>query len=458
MEVLNAIAYAFVALFILVTVHEFGHYWVARRCGVRVERFSIGFGKPFLRFKWDGTEFGMAPIPLGGYVKMYGETQDPDAEPIPQAEQSASFSHKSVYQRMAIVVAGPVANLILAVLFFWVVFLGGMTGYVPLIGSVQSDSPAQRAGLPVGELAEPLRIVSLDSKPVATWNEVFEAMIRRVGESGSINIGVQTDENSATRFFSLAIENWHSDTDSPQFLSSLGLIPYAPKMQAIFGEVLADSPAERAGLAAGDRVIEVDGSFVNDWEEWRNYVAARPGQTIEMIVDRGGRQVSLALVPEGIETENGLVGRVGVVAADTEWPEHLRSRITYSIPFAFVKGLQQTASTSSLILDSLKKLVTGQISTKSLGGPISIAKYAGASADAGWQSFFMFVAGLSVMLGIVNLLPIPVLDGGHLVFYVIEWAKGSPLNDVVQAVAVRMGMAVLLSVMILALYNDFGRL
>lgn len=455
MQIANAVIFAIVALFILVTVHEFGHYWVARKCGVRVQRFSIGFGKPFLKFNWDNTEFALAPIPLGGYVKMFGEGQ----EEIEPDQQQFSFSHKSVWQRMAIVVAGPVANFLLAIFFYWIVFMGGMTGYLPLIGSVEPDSPAHQAGLNSGPQNPGYEILSIDGVAVDTWREAFDQFVRRIGETGELVLQVRRYGSlSQGSEISIPIRQWQGDTEAPDFLGSIGLQPYSPPLQAAFGEVVSGGAADLAGFQSGDRVISVDGIRVSSWQQWRDYVAARPGIELAVVLDRQGQQIEASVTPESTVIEDQTLGRIGVIAAAADWPVELKRNIEFSLLGAFIRGIDQTGATSILILDSLKKLITGQISTKNLGGPISIAQYAGASADAGWQSFFMFMAGLSVMLGVVNLLPIPVLDGGHILFYLIEIVKGSPLSEWMQGIAIRFGMAMLFSVMILALYNDFGRL
>lgn len=457
MEIFTSILFALIALFILVTVHEFGHYWVARRCGVQVLRFSIGFGKPFLRFNWQGTEFALAPIPLGGYVKMFG---DSDQDPVDPSEEHLSFNHKPVGQRMAIVAAGPIANFVLAILFYWLVFIGGMVGYAPLIDYVLEDSPAAHAGMPsAARLSDPLEIIAVDGAPTASWRDVFNAFVQRVGESGTLSLTVQGYAGSSpAQTYQLQIERWQGDTDNPMFLSSIGLVAYSPDLEPLIGSVVAGGVADRAGVQAGDRVVAIDGVPVQLWEDFRASIAERAGQPLSIRLDRNGVEQLVNLIPESLDVEGESVGRIGVGAAQAEWPAELRRPVNYSIIGAFVAGAQQTLATGELILDSLRKLVTGQISTKSLGGPITIAKFANASAEAGWQSFFMFVAALSVMLGVVNLLPIPVLDGGHLVFYAVEAVKGSPVADWIQAIATRVGVAVLMFVMILALYNDFARL
>lgn len=456
MTIVNAIIFAIVALFILVTVHEFGHYWVAKRCGVRVERFSIGFGKPFLRFNKWGTEFALAPIPLGGYVKMLGEGQD---EAVAEEDIPYSFSHKSVWQRMAVVSAGPIANFLLAIVFYCVVFMGGMTGYLPLIGQVQEGSPINQAGLMAGIQDPAYEIVSIDGIEVDTWREAFDQLVKRIGETGELLLAVRpADSTARTSEIAIPIRQWQGDTEAPDFLASLGITPYTPNLEAIFGQVSESGAAERAGVLAGDRVLAIDGIAIDSWLELRDYISQRPGTEIDLQIEREGQLVDIRLTPEPSVVDGQTLGLIGVVAAEAEWPAELKRDIEFSIIGAFREGVRQTGTTSVLILDSLKKLITGQISTKNLGGPISIAKYAGSSADAGWQSFFMFMAGLSVMLGVVNLLPIPVLDGGHLLFYVIELAKGSPVNEWAQGIALKFGVVALFSVMILALYNDFARL
>jgi regulator of sigma E protease len=456
MEILSAIFFALVALFILVTVHEFGHFWVARRCGVKVLRFSIGFGKPFARFTWQGTEFALAPIPLGGYVKMFGESAE---EPIDARDHHLSFSHKSVWQRMAIVAAGPVANFLLAILFYWMVFMGGLVGYAPLIQQVEPESPAAIAGMPVGQLDSPLEIIRVDGAAVQSWRDVFDRFVRRIGESGEMELVVRPyGFASGHDTFLVPLDRWQGNTDSPDFLGSLGLAPYTPPLEPLVGELVVGGVAAQAGLEVGDRVLAADNENMDSWQRLRDYIAERPGVPVRLQIDRSGERLALELVPDGQMVDGREVGRIGIMAAAPLWPDEMKRPVSFNIPGAFTAGVEQMASTSRLILDSLRKLVTGQISTKSLGGPISIAKYANTSAEAGWQSFFMFVAALSVMLAVVNLLPIPVLDGGHLLFYAIEAVKGSPVSDWIQGLATRFGVAVLLGVMILALYNDFTRL
>ncbi len=451
MDVVKIVFFALVALFILVTFHEFGHYWVARKCGVRVLRFSIGFGKPLLKWQRGDTEFVLAGIPLGGYVKMYGETSDEEA--IPAIEQQYSFSHKSVWQRMAIVVAGPVANLLLAIAIYFLVFLGGTREVAPLIGSVEANSVAESAGVVAGT-----EIIEVDNQPVTSWAEVFDQLLNRIGETGHIELETIQPDSGISRSYNLPITAWQRDTDQPDFLGSLGLVPYTPELSAVIGQVVEDSPAQQAGLQVGDRILETAEIRIQGWEQWRDIVRASPGERLGMLVERDGEVVTLELVPGETEENGEVYGLAGVAPQPAEWPEELLRDRQYGVLGALQAGVDKTWSSSLFILDSLKKLITGQVSTKSLGGPVSIAKFAGASAEAGWQSFLSFLGIMSVMLGIMNLLPIPVLDGGHLLFYIIEAIKGSPLSEAIQGAAMRVGVSLVFGIMLLALYNDFMRL
>jgi len=451
MDVVKIVFFALIALFVLVTFHEFGHYWVARKCGVRVLRFSIGFGKPLLRWQRDDTEFVLAGIPLGGYVKMYGESTD--EEPVPEDQKHLSFSHKSVWQRMAIVVAGPIANLLLAIFIYFLVFLGGTREIAPLIGDVQQNSIAEAAGVNPG-----LEIIRVDSEPVASWADVFDQLLNRIGETGYVEIEALAPESGLSNLYSLPINSWLRDTDQPDFFGSLGLIPYTPEVDAVIGQVVADSPAQRAGLQVGDQILETDEVSIESWEQWREIVRSSPSRMLTMRIEREGELLNLELMPDEIEEGGEVYGLAGVAPQAPDWPEELLRDRQYGLIGALQAGFDKTWSSSLFILDSLKKLITGQVSTKSLGGPVSIAKFAGASAEAGWQSFLSFLGIMSVMLGIMNLLPIPVLDGGHLLFYIIEAVKGSPLSEAIQAAAMRVGVSIVFGIMLLALYNDFARL
>jgi regulator of sigma E protease len=293
---------------------------------------------------------------------------------------------------------------------------------------------------------------------VTSWTEVFDQLLNRIGETGHIELETIQPDSGISRSYNLPITAWQRDTDQPDFLGSLGLVPYTPELSAVIGQVVEDSPAQQAGLQVGDRILETAEIRIQGWEQWRDIVRASPGERLGMLVERDGEVVTLELVPGETEENGEVYGLAGVAPQPAEWPEELLRDRQYGVVGALQAGVDKTWSSSLFILDSLKKLITGQVSTKSLGGPVSIAKFAGASAEAGWQSFLSFLGIMSVMLGIMNLLPIPVLDGGHLLFYIIEAIKGSPLSEAIQGAAMRVGVSLVFGIMLLALYNDFMRL
>ena len=354
---------------------------------------------------------------------------------------------------MAIVVAGPIANLLLAIFIYFLVFLGGTREVAPLIGDVQQGSIAETAGVPEGT-----EIIRIDEKQVVSWADVFDQLLNRIGETGQIEIETLDPESGLSNVYSLPITAWLRDTDQPDFLGSLGLVPYTPEIDAVIGQVVENSSAQQAGLQIGDQILETAEISIESWEQWREVIRSSPSKTLTMRVEREGELLSLELTPGEIEENGQIYGLAGVAPQAPDWPAELLRDRDYGLIGAVQAGFEKTWTSSLFILDSLKKLVTGQVSTKSLGGPVSIAKFAGASADAGWQSFLSFLGIMSVMLGIMNLLPIPVLDGGHLLFYIIEAVKGSPLSEAIQAAAMRVGVSIVFGIMLLALYNDFTRL
>ncbi|BBH44685.1 RIP metalloprotease RseP [Pseudomonas sp. KU43P] len=450
MTALYMIIGTLVALGVLVTFHEFGHFWVARRCGVKVLRFSVGFGTPLLRWHdRHGTEFVVAAIPLGGYVKMLDEREGE----VPPALIDQSFNRKSVRQRIAIVAAGPIANFLLAIFFFWVLAMLGTQQIRPVIGAVESGSLAASAGLVAGQ-----EIVSIDGKATSGWSAVNLQLVRRLGESGTLQVGVRDEGASAERQLPIKLDSWLKGADEPDPIQSLGLRPWRPAVAPVLAEIDPKGPAAAAGLKTGDKLLALDGVVLNDWQQVVDSVRARPEAKVVIRVERDAAtlDVPVTLARKGEGKASG--GYLGAGVKGAEWPANMLREVSYGPLDAVGEGLSRTWNMSVLTLESLKKMLFGELSVKNLSGPITIAKVAGASAQSGVGDFLNFLAYLSISLGVLNLLPIPVLDGGHLLFYLVEWARGRPLSDRVQGWGVQIGISLVVGVMLLALINDLGRL
>ncbi|MDY7218709.1 RIP metalloprotease RseP [Denitrificimonas sp. JX-1] len=439
-----------VTLGILVTIHEYGHFWVARRCGVKVLRFSIGFGTPLVR--WNdrhGTEFVLAMIPLGGYVKMLDERETQ----VSPAEQSQAFNRKTVGQRIAIVAAGPVANFALAFVLFWLLAMLGNQAVKPVVGSVVPDSLAHNAGLQSGQ-----EILAVDGEAVTGWADVNLRLIQRVGDSGSLRVDVQTPGNTAASHYTLPLQDWLHGADAPDPIRELGVIPWRPQADPVVAQLDPEGPAQYAGIQLQDKIVALDQHPVSDWQEVVNYVQARPKAAVLFTVERAGQLKDISVILTAQDNYQGQRGYLGVGVAGGQWPEHMLREVRFGPLGAVVEGAQQTWTMSVLTLSSIKKMLFGQLSVKNLSGPISIAKVAGASAESGLRSFLGFMAYLSISLGVLNLLPIPVLDGGHLLFYLVELVRGRPLSERVQGYGMQIGIALVLCVMLLAVFNDLARL
>lgn len=450
MDFLQHVVVMLLTLGVLIAFHEYGHFWVARRCGVKVLRYSIGFGPVLFRRRDKvGTEYAISALPLGGYVKMLDEREGEVAE----HERHQSFNVQSVYRRIAIVSAGPLANFLLAIVVYWFVFLQGTTGLLPQVFSVAPDSPAAVGGLQPGML-----IRAVDGEPVSTARDVAMALTNRLGETGHIILTAAREAEQA-QDYSLPIERWLGDeAERVDILQTLGIGFYQPQIEPVVSEVLAESAALQAGLQPGDRLLMADNQPVTDWLQWVDYVQQRPLQTIALQVERDGQLLLLQLTPASVNRDGQTIGQAGVRVEVPPLPQELLIRQEYSVFSAWWPSLQNTWHMASFSLLSLKKMLFGELSYKQLSGPISIAKVATESASSGIYSYLSLLALLSVSLGVLNLLPIPVLDGGHILFYLIEWVRGQPLSEKVQALAYQLGMLVVLSVMILAVVNDLGRL
>ena len=431
-----------VTLGVLVTFHELGHYLVARWSGVRIVRFSVGFGRPiWSRMDRRGTEWAVAAIPLGGYVRMLDE-REPGTVEAEARPGDVSYNDLSVGWRAAIAAAGPLANFVLAIVVYWFLFVAGNTTIAPMLGTVPEGSPADRAGLEPG-----LEIVSVDGESARSWQQVTMALAGRLGDSGSIELGVRRPGAESIRQVGLAIDDWHRGVDEPDLLASLGIEPALPP---VLGEILPDSPAERAGLRRFDRVVAVDGEPQQRWSDWVDTVQAAPDRALTVTVDRDGRRLDLSVRPEARDAGGEAAGYVGVAPYLNE--------IRYGPLAAIPMGVAETWDKTALTLGLLRKMVTGDVSMKNLSGPITIARVAGDSARSGWTYFLGVLALLSISLGVLNLLPIPILDGGHLLFCAAEAATGRPVSERIQLLGTQIGLFLVAGLMVLALYNDISRL
>ncbi|MCQ2992754.1 sigma E protease regulator RseP [Pseudomonas quasicaspiana] len=450
MSALYMIVGTLVALGVLVTFHEYGHFWVARRCGVKVLRFSVGFGTPLVRWHdRQGTEFVIAAIPLGGYVKMLDEREGD----VPPELADQSFNRKSVYQRIAIVSAGPIANFLLAIVFFWILAMLGTQQVRPVIGAIEAGSIAQQAGLSAGQ-----EIVSVDGEATAGWSAVNLQLVRRLGESGTVALKVREPGATVDTAHSLALDNWLKGAEEPDPIKSLGIRPWRPALPPVLAELDPKGPAQAAGLKTGDRLVALDGRPVEEWQQVVDWVRERPDAKISLRVEREGAQLDVPLTLAARGEGEAASGYLGAGVKGIDWPPEMLREVSYGPLAAVAVGASRTWTMSVLTLDSLRKMLFGELSVKNLSGPITIAKVAGASAQSGIGDFLNFLAYLSISLGVLNLLPIPVLDGGHLLFYLIEWARGRPLSERVQGWGIQIGISLVVGVMLLALVNDLGRL
>nr|WP_290442680.1 RIP metalloprotease RseP [Halomonas sp. OfavH-34-E] len=440
-----------VVLGLLVTFHEFGHFWVARRCGVKVLRFSVGFGSPlWSRFDRHGTEFAIAAIPLGGYVKMLDEREGE----VPENQLDQAFNRKSVWARMAIVAAGPLANFLLALVAYWALFVAGTTTVVPVVGDVTPQTPAAEAGLESG-----MELTAIGGETVRSWDEVNLKLVAAIGASGSLEIEAREEGSSASRSYRAPVENWLVGQDPPAPLATLGIAPWRPDMPAVIGQVMEGEPAAEAGLQAGDRVLSIDDRAVSDWPDLVERVRARPGQTLSLEVERNGESKALSLTPRINRLDDGSeIGYIGAGVAPVDWPQQYQREIRYGPLDAVGQAASRTAEMTLLTFDAVRKMVVGLISPTNLSGPITIARIAGDTARSGLESFINFMAYLSISLGVLNLLPIPVLDGGHLLYYLVEAVRGRPVSERTQAVGLKVGLALVGTLMIMALYFDVMRL
>lgn len=451
MSALFIVVTAILLLGPLIAIHEFGHYFVARKLGVKVLVYSIGFGPTILKWtsKKSGIQYQLSALPLGGYVKMLDERE----ENVAEADLPYAFNRQHPWKRIVIVAAGPLINLIFAILLFWLLFLPSQEQLNTRVGKVLADTPAAAAQMQVGD-----KITAIDGTPVTTWEKLNFALVDRVGETGKIQ--VQAERAGEIKTFSLPIQNFLNDqSQSP--LDILGFTPYRPQIPAIVSKLSEDGAAIRQGMQVGDQIIAIDGVKMNDWYDVVQVVQASPEKLLKVDVLRNNQVQQLEVMPQGKRDNMGNVSGVLGVQSDPGKiviPEDFKQTIQYSPSEALFMAVDKTGQLSSMILNSIVKMVRGLIGLDNLSGPITIAKVAGQSAEMGWQTFISFMALMSVSLGILNLLPIPMLDGGHLVYYFIELIRGKPVSEQIQLVGLKIGMVLLGSMMLLALFNDIMRL
>lgn len=440
-----------VGLGALIIFHEFGHFWVARRLGVKVLRFSIGFGPSI--YKWygkDGVEYVVALIPLGGYVKMLDEREGD----VPESERKFAFNTKPVSSRIAIVLAGPAFNIIFAVFAYWLMFMIGVKGLVPMIGQIDQDSIAGVAGL-----APYQEIVKVGEQSTNTWQQVLHALIVHLGNKGNLPVKVKLPDSQNTKTFNLNIYTWEIISDEPNLIGALGIEPFTPLIPAVINDVQAGEPAYIAGILPKDEMLSVDGNEVQNWQQFVNLIQERPQKKTTIELKRNDENVTLVVYPRvKIDADGDEVGYLGVTIKPHKMPDNLIRLQRYSPLTAMGKALDKTWSNVILTFRLIGKMITGKVSVKNLSGPITIAQGAGATLQIGLQYYIGFLALISVSLGVLNLLPIPVLDGGHLMYYVIEIITGKPVSDKVMEFGFKIGMLLLIALMTLAFYNDILRL
>jgi regulator of sigma E protease len=452
MTLLTTIAAFVVALGCLIVVHELGHFAVARACGVKVLRFSVGFGRPLWsrRFGRDATEWVLAAFPLGGYVKMLDEREGAVArEELPRA-----FNRQSVWRRVAIVVAGPVANFLLAVALYWALFVYGVPGLKPLLAEPPAGTPAHQAGFASGDV-----LVRIGDEPVATWQDARWVLLQHAVGKATVAVTVTSaDGGTATRQLDLsAVTAAELDGD---LLRTLGLARFQPPLKPVIGEVVAGGAAERAGLRAGDEIVAIGNQRVESWDQVVKLVRSHPGAPLVFEIRRGGAlPPAIAVTPEAVAEGGGKIGRIGAAARmDPAVLADLLVEVRYGPLESLVRAARKTWDTSAFSLRMLGKMIVGEVSLRNLSGPITIADYAGQSAQSGAASYLLFLALISISLGVLNLLPIPLLDGGHLLYYAIEIVQGRPLSDRAIEIGQHAGLALLVALMAFALYNDIHRL
>lgn len=450
MSILFTLLSFIVAISILVAIHEYGHYIVAKKLGVKILRFSIGFGKPLWkkRFGKDQTEFVIAALPLGGYVKML----DARETKVSANEEHREFTRQSVWTRIAIVAAGPAFNFIFAITAYWLMFVVGVSGIKPIVGNIDADGLAKKAGLISG-----YEIVAINNNKTPIWDVAVKNIIPAIVDRTQAVLELKNKEGtSITRTLDFSATTGEIKVE--KLFEQLGFKPWRPSIEPTVGAVLENSPAKSAGFIIDDKIISVNKTHTPDWFDVVEIVSSKPAEILQVVILRNGQEKTLQVIPEKITRNGKIVGRLGLGPKDgATYPKDMRVTHGYNLLESIPRAFSRTWDFSVLTLKMMGKIFTGEISIKNLSGPVSIAKYAGYSASAGLARFLDFLAIVSISLGILNLLPIPILDGGHLTYYFIEVVRKKPVSEQTQEFASRIGMVLLFSLMSVALYNDILR-
>ena len=453
-DVILAIAAFIVTIGILVSFHEYGHFAVARALGFKVLRFSVGFGKPL--YRWQGrapssavvagtpapapTEYWISSIPLGGYVKLLDEREGP----VPAAERHMAFNRRPIPQRIAVLAAGPGFNFVFAIMAYWLMFVTGVPSLKAFVGDVTPGSTAAQAGL-----AEYDEILAVGDQPTPTWEAATLAILDELLRDGRIDMTVE-GADGRTRTIELDVRGREAELTEPDSLwEGLGFSPGA--LPPVIGAVTPDGPAERAGFLQGDRLLSADREPMDNWATWVEFIRSRPGQTVSVLVQRGGNERSMTLAIGSVDQDGQVIGRIG--AGADNYVEQ-RYGVVESVP----RGIARTWEMSALTLRMLGRMVVGDVSVRNISGPLTIAAFAGDSARAGLTAILSFLAIVSISLGILNLLPVPLLDGGQIVYQAVEWAKGSPLSERSMLIGQQVGLVMLFVLMSFAFYNDLARI